>query len=337
VSADAAAVRDRFAAAEGGSLGHAGAWGRIIREAYGLEPHYLESRTAEGRLEGILPLVRFRGLTGRLELVSMPFLDTGGILARGPDAARALLEAAFAFSREIGASAIELRQLERGSDAGGAHRVDLVLDLEDSETAQWSALGAKVRNQTRKAEKSGLCIASGPRAAQLAGFYGPFRVNMRDLGSPVHSERFFAAMADAFGDRVRFIVTRRDAPVGGLAAIRYAGAVHVPWASTLRSERASCPNNQIYWEAIRWAIAGGERVFDFGRSPIGSGTHRFKLGWGARERGLRWERFDSEGRELALAPAADSAVLQPLTKVWSRLPLALASRLGPAIRCRISS
>ena len=56
-------------------------------------------------------------------------------------------------------------------------------------------------------------------------------------------------------ERLRFVITAHgDRPVGGLVAIDFAGAVTVPWASTLRSERQRCPNNQIYWEALRWSI-----------------------------------------------------------------------------------
>jgi len=163
-------------------------------------------------------------------------------------------------------------------------------------------------------------------------------VNMRDLGSPVHADAFFHAMARAFGERLRFVVTEREGrPVGGLVAIHYGGSVTVPWASTLRAERARCPNNQIYWEAIRWAASIGAREFDFGRSPRDAGTYRFKLGWGARERPLAWIRFDPAGRELAASSPRDHGALRRLSELWTRLPLAVASRLGPPLRRRISS
>jgi predicted N-acyltransferase len=216
--------------------------------------------------------------------------------------------------------------------------VDLVLTLQDSEEAQWQALRAKVRNQTRKAENEGLAIAPPRSPDLLAEFYGPFCHNMRDLGSPVHSERFFAAVAEAFGDRMRFIVTKlAGRPIGGLVAIDFAGCVTVPWASTLRTERRRCPNNQIYWEAIRWAIERRAREFDFGRSPRGDGTYRFKIGWGARERPLAWTRLTPEGDPLEWRAAGDSAFLRGLSAVWSHLPVPLTARLGPWIRRRISN
>jgi FemAB-related protein (PEP-CTERM system-associated) len=325
----------------GGGLGHAAAWHRVLREAYGLAPEYLAARDPAGGLAGILPLVPFRDLRGRLELISLPYLDTAGVLAAAPAAESALREAALARARELGARALELRQqqpLASGPPAGAVHRVDLALALEASEEAQWKALPAKVRNQTRKAEREGLTLREGPPAQLLDGFYAPFLRNMRDLGSPVHARRFFGAAATAFGPRLRFVITGLgERPVGGLVAIHFAGAVSVPWASTLREERQRCPNNQIYWEALRWAVARGARSFDFGRSPPGSGTHAFKLGWGAVERPLAWLRLAPDGSPLELAGPEAGAWLARLSRVWARLPVALTAQLGPPLRRRLSN
>jgi len=321
------------------TLAHAAPWLAVMREAYGLEPHGLVARDEAGRIRGVLPLVRMRGLRGRVELVSMPFLDTGGPLTDGPDATRALLDAALALARERRAAALDLRLVEPIPGVGAkafSDRLDLYLPLLADPDTQWKSLDAKVRNQTRKAERSGLALLEP--ADPCAAFYEPFLENMRDLGSPVHGISFYRAMARAFGERLRFVVTGDGArPVGGLVAIHYAGAVTVPWASTLRAERARCPNNQIYWETIRWAIARGARELDFGRSPRDSGTHHFKRGWGARERPLAWTRLAPDGTALAPALPGESRVLESLARLWARLPLGLTVRLGPWIRKRISS
>ena len=324
----------------GATLGHAAAWAAVVREAYGLEPLYLAARDAAGALQGVLPLVRFRTLTGARELVSMPFLDAGGILASDDAAEAALREAALGEARAWGARALELRQwapLRAGPAAPASGRVDLVLPLAGDEDALWASLPANVRNQTRKATREGLMPAPEDAADLALRFYTPFRVNMRDLGSPVHALAFYEAIARAFGSRVRFVVAQDgDRPVGGLVAIRYAGIVTVPWASTLRAERARCPNNLLYWEALRWAIRGAARAFDFGRSPPGSGTHRFKLGWGAAEWPLAWLRLDPAGAVLHEPAGAGGGALRRLASLWSRLPVPIASALGPRLRCRLS-
>jgi FemAB-related protein (PEP-CTERM system-associated) len=338
---DPGAEWDEFAEeTPGATLGHAAAWARVLREAYGLAPHYLAARDADGRLAGLLPLVELRSLRGRRELHSLPFLDAAGVLARDERAERALLAAALERARARSAHALELRQpvpLAAAPPAAELDRVDLALPLEPDEERQWKGLPAKVRNQTRKAEREGLRLAAGRAEDLVAAFYGPFAANMRDLGSPVHARAFFAAIARAFGERARIAVTcRGERPVGGLVALHFAGVVTVPWASTLREERASCPNNQIYWEALRWAIARGARELDFGRSPRDSGTFRFKRGWGAQERPLAWVRLAPDGAPLA-AGAEQAAWLRRLTGAWARLPLGVATRLGPLLRRHIAN
>jgi len=330
------------AATPGGALGHASAWARILSEAYGLAPHYLAARDARGALAGVLPLVCLRTLRGRRELVSLPFLDTGGILAADADAERTLLAGARELLSELGAHALELRQLaplRDGTAVPPQSRVDLVLPLEADEQGQWKALGTKVRNQTRKAGQSGL-TAAPPGAARdrVAGFFAPFAENMRDLGSPPHARRFYEVASEVFGDRLAIhLAMLGDRSVGGLVAIDFAGTVTVPWASTLRAERARCPNNLIYWEAIRWAIARDARWFDFGRSPRESGTHRFKLGWGATERELAWIRLGPDGESAAAATSTAGPVAQRIARMWTRLPVGLATALGARLRPHLAN
>jgi FemAB-related protein (PEP-CTERM system-associated) len=320
------------------ALGHAAAWHRVLVDAYRLSPIYLAARDGAGHLVGILPLACMRTLRGGPELVSLPYLDAAGVLARDPEIERALIRSARGHARQRGARALELRRcVPTAPDADGGARVGMALSILSDEEAQWKSLSAKVRNQTRKASREGLRLADGEPAQRLRSFYEVFCVNMRDLGSPTHGRRFFEAVSHHFGRKACFIVTNLgERPVGGLVAIRFGEIASVPWASTLRSERPRCPNNLIYWEALRWAICQGARELDFGRSSRGSGTHRFKRGWGAQERALDWSRFEAGGRSLPPRHAQDSAALRHLSALWTHMPVALASWIGPRIRRLLS-
>jgi FemAB-related protein (PEP-CTERM system-associated) len=312
---------------------HRYGWARVIETSYGHAPVYLWAREG-GRVRGILPLVLFRGPLGGRTLVSLPFLDEGGLCADGEVARAALWAAALAAAGRQRAAAIELRQRPPSGLplAPLGSKVSVMLELAGDPDAMWRRLDPKVRNQVRKATGSGLapswCGVEG-----LDEFYEVFAQNMRDLGSPVHGRRFFAAVLEEFAGTARLLIVRDGTrPVAAGVCMVFRDTVLVPWASSLRQWRSRCPNNLLYWEVIRSACEKGLRWLDFGRSSPGSGTHRFKMQWGGVEQRLHWETSD---RSSLVDPASPTSRL--LTRAWARLPVALTRLLGPAVRRRISN
>ncbi len=90
---------------------HLWGWREVIGKTYGHTPYYLLATGASG-LEGVLPLFHVKSLLFGNTLVSMPFLDGGGLLADTDDAGRSLLAEAVSIAGRTGASAIELRHLD---------------------------------------------------------------------------------------------------------------------------------------------------------------------------------------------------------------------------------
>jgi FemAB-related protein (PEP-CTERM system-associated) len=314
---------------------HRSGWARVIERSYGHQAVYLWARERAG-VRGVLPLVLFRGPLGRRSLVSLPFLDEGGLCADSDMARGILWDAAFALAKRERAAVIELRQ---GEPSGlplaplGA-KVSVMLELAPDAGRMWKALDAKVRNQVRKAVTSGLtpawCGIEG-----LDDFYAVFRHNMRDLGSPVHARRFFATILEEFAGEARLLLVRdRQRVVAGGVVMVFRDTVLVPWASSLREWRSRCPSNLLYWEVIRSACDKGLRWLDFGRSTPGGGTYRFKMQWGGRERRLHWQ-VDPPGRASIID--AESPRYRWLIGAWQRLPVPLATAIGPILRRRLSN
>lgn len=86
----------------------------------------------------------------------------------------------------------------------------------------------------------------------------------------------------------------------------------------------------LYWNILRFAAEHGYRQFDFGRSSIDSGTHRFKKQWGSQELPLYWAYWVPDGAPLPETnkenPRYRSAI-----RLWQRLPVALTKLIGPPI------
>jgi FemAB-related protein (PEP-CTERM system-associated) len=271
------------------TLAHAPEWRTVIRKAYGHEPLYLVAEDEEGR-GGVLPayLVR-RPVIGSVA-ASMPFLDAGGPSAASAQLAHALVTRLVEEASRRNASAVDIRCTERLSveNTPLTHKVNMSLALPSDPDRLWRQFDGSVRNQIRKAERSGLSVECGG-AEKLDDFHSIFAARMHDLGSPVHSKRFFQAILDGFGSQARVALVRKDAtPIGGLVALARNGVVTVPWASCLPQYFSLCSNMLLYWETIRAACLEGQGRFDFGRSTRDSGTYRFKRQWGALESPLYW-------------------------------------------------
>lgn len=310
---------------------HDAAWLGVVSRAFGHPTVALEA-TENGVVTGVLPLVAFaHPLFGRF-LVSMPFFNYGGVLASTPDATRALLEAAVARAKAMGASHVELRHRRQLFDdlPCKTHKVAMRLELEDSTERQWNALDRKLRNQIRKADKNDLVVERGGPEL-LSAFYRVFARNMRDLGTPVYASTLFEEVLRTFPDTTRIICVRKGAePIAASLVVCHRDTVEVPWASSLREFNPLCANVRLYWEMLQFAVERGARVFDFGRSSPHEGTYQFKAQWGARPEQLFWEYALLGGGALPdLSPK--NRKFQLLIAAWQRLPVWAATWLGPHI------
>ena len=201
----------------------------------------------------------------------------------------------------------------------------LMLELANSAEAQWRSFDAKLRNQVRKGRRSGFEPRWG--AAGLAAFYRVLLENMRDLGTPVRGERYFAGVLEHL-DRAELLVLERGGrAAGAMLYVEHRDTACDPWASSLRRLLPECPNQVLYWEAIRRAIALGLTRFDMGRSQWESGTFRFKAQWGAEPLPLHYQYLRGAARELPTLEDQKRGYGLAVA-LWKRLPLWAADPLG---------
>jgi FemAB-related protein (PEP-CTERM system-associated) len=324
-----AAEWDRYATGHPDASGyHVWAWRGVFARAFDHESIYLVARDG-ARIAGVLPLVFINSLVFGRSLTSLPFLNYGGIAADSPDAADMLVAAATEVARERRCRHVELRHIARRCPALPCkeHKVALLLQLD---TGIWDRLDRKVRNQIRKAQKSDLTGEHGG-IELLADFYRVFARNMRDLGTPVYGRRFFEEVLKTFPERTQMHVVRlKGVPVAAGIAYHTGRVVEVPWASSVRDYSALCPNHLLYWSVIERAVADGCDVLDFGRSTPHEGTYKFKEQWGARPVPLHWEYALLRGAALPNASPTNPK-FQFAIKVWKKLPVSIATRVGPSI------
>lgn len=324
-----------------GLFSHLYGWGQTLASVYDLEIFRLEARDPENHDEivGILPLIFFPAPGRDPRLISLPYSDAAGILADNAVVQEKLLMAALNLAKDLKADHLELRQ--PGSlaipkaNSYLAHtpnrfKVGLTRSLPATEAELWRDLGAKVRNQVRKARKNGAEIIIGG-SELLSEFYGVFSENMRDLGSPVHHRMVFEQMAQNLKDQMQtLVVTMEGVPAAAAMVFLHNTTLFNPWASSLRRYRPGCPNMLLYWGMLSHGIAKGCRKFDFGRSSPHASTCRFKCQWGAEPQPLTWHVFSRTSHPWK--PECETLV----DEQWKRLTLETSQISGPPIRRWIS-
>jgi FemAB-related protein (PEP-CTERM system-associated) len=308
------------------------AWRDVIARSFGHQSLYRVARR-EGQIAGILPLIRFANPWFGRYLVSMPYLNRGGILADSAESAAVLLADARRLLADTRSKYCELRhESPLGEDLPRRQdKVSMTLDVSRGADALWEGIGGKVRNLVRKAEKEGLTARVGDPQRDFDLFYRLFAENMRDLGTPVYAAAFFREILAVFADSARLsIVEKEGEPAAAAISLIHRGFCEIHWAAARREMLPFSPNMLLYWEAISHAARSGVRIFCFGRSTVGSGPHRFKKQWGAVPTALSWEYLLSPGQPLpALRP--DNPKYRAAVGAWKRLPIGLTRILGPPI------
>lgn len=324
-----AAAWDAFVArTEGSSFCHLAGWREVLSGVLGAECLYWAA-TADGAIEGVLPLVRVRSRLFGHYLVSLPFLNYGGPLG-SPVAKQRLAQDAVSEALHSRADLLELRTRD-ARDLQlpvSSRKITVILDLPDTRDELWKAFPSKLRTQIRRATKEGLVPRFGPH--HRTAFYDVFARTMRDLGTPVLPAALFERIAVVFPEQVVFgAVYNGGQPVAAGCGFIWNGEFEMTWAGARRETRSVGSNMLLYCAFMEEMIARGVRTFNFGRCTPGSGTHAFKLQWGSRDLPLPWCQFTRNGHQATPSPKDPAFAWGP--RLWRRLPLPIANLLGPRL------
>jgi serine/alanine adding enzyme len=324
---------DTFVRADpGASFCHLSGWRRVVEDVLGRDYIPMAAVYGGGRLAGVLPLVRMRTLFLGHSLISMPFVNYGGP-SGAPKAVEALTAAAVAEAERSGAGLLQLRCREpvHSELPRNDRKVLVLLDLPADEDTLWKGFSSKLRSQVRRPMKEGMVFSTGPE--HLDAFYGVFARNMRDLGTPVYSRKFFEAIREGFGGDVVFATVELDGrAVAAACGFVWRHEFEITWASAVRDYNRLAPNMLLYWGLMREMISRGVGVFNFGRSTPGASTHRFKTQWGGRDVPLPWLEWATRP---GTGDGGPSSLARLASRAWQHLPLRVAGMLGPPVAARL--
>ena len=322
-----------------GTFFHRAAWATVVEAAFGHATHYVYAER-DGAIVGVLPLARVKTMLFGDTLISVPFCVYGGPLADEPETAAALSAHAAALLETTGASAVEFRHRESAKMAETAEiagsdwleRPDLYVTfrkpIEADADKNMKAIPRKQRAMVRKGIQNNLSSVANRDTAVLHGIYAE---SVRNLGTPVFSRRYFDILAKTFGADFDVVtILDGEAAIASVMNFYFRDEVLPYYGGGTMAARARAGNDFMYWEVMRRAAERGCRLFDFGRSKIGTGAHDFKKNWGFAPENLRYR--------YKLAPGASIPDHNPMNPkyrlfiaAWKKLPLPIANAIGPWI------
>lgn len=317
-------------AAPDGTFFHRAAWARVIETAFGHRTHYVYSER-DGAITGVLPLAQVHTWLFGHSLISVPFCVYGGILASDAESAAALEQHATELLRRTGAQSLELR--DRQPVAGDwINRPDLYVTfrkpISGNHEANLKAIPRKQRAMVRKGIQNELSSICNTETAILHRVYAE---SVRNLGTPVFARRYFEILIEAFRSACDVVtILDQEQPIASVLNFYFRDEVLPYYGGGTADARRRAGNDFMYWEVMRRAADRGYRLFDFGRSKLGTGAYAFKHNWGFSPEPLNYR--------YRLAPGAaipDHNPLNPKYRLfiaaWKRLPLPVTLALGPHI------
>ena len=302
-------------------------WQQIIRQCYSLSSYYFAAQCND-KIVGILPITRHTSRLFGDYMVSMPWYGRGGPIADTPEIEDQLIKVAADFARKETVDHIEFREeIPRKSLPSKTHKVNMVLNLPDSQEQLWHSFTSKLRSQIKRPQREKTSFLIGGEEL-LHDFYTVYARNMRDLGSPPHSKHFIAEIMQNFTSESRLaIVYLNHKPVSAGLLLSKENTIEIPLASTIKAVNHLSINMLLYWNILSYAIENGYHYFDFGRSSVGAGTYRFKRQWGAKPKTLHWNYWmEDKGNIPSIDPT--NPKYRIVIWFWKQLPIWLANFLG---------
>ena len=306
---------------------HQAGWKEVISKAFGHDTYYIYVEH-NGLITGILPLVHIKSLFFGNSLVSIAPCVYGGIVANDEESYITLDEESCRLATVLGVDYLEMRnQVQKTPER--PHKelyVSFRKKLDSDVEKNFLAIPRKQRAMVRKGIEAGLNSVIDNDVNRL---YRAYSESVRNLGTPVFSKKYFQILKEVFADQCEILtVLHNGYLVASVMNFYFKDQVLPYYGGGTDLARNLKGNDFMYWEVMRRAVEKGCKVFDYGRSKIGTGSYSFKKNWGFNPKPIFYEFYLVNAKTMP-----DINPLNPKYKyfitAWKHLPLAVSQWVGP--------
>jgi FemAB-related protein (PEP-CTERM system-associated) len=318
------------AAAPDATFFHRAGWQTILRTVFGHRTFFLYAERA-GVIQGVLPLAQIKSRLFGNSLIALPFAVYGGVVADTAEAAATLEAEAERLALKLGVAHLEYRNVQPRhpewptQDLYVTFRKEITADDE----ANMLAIPRKQRAMVRKGINNKLRAEFDTTVDR---FFALFADNVHRHGTPAMPKRYFAALLREFGNdcEILTVVDPEGAPLSSVLSFYFRDEILPYYAGDAERARNFAANDFKYWALMCHAAQRGVKVFDYGRSKVGTGPYAFKKNWGFEPQPLHYE-YRLYKRDSIPQNNPNNPKYKLMIEAWRRMPLSLANFLGPFI------
>jgi FemAB-related protein (PEP-CTERM system-associated) len=306
---------------------HLSGWKEVIERAFGHKTFFLYVEN-DGKITGILPLVHINSLFFGNTLVSIAPCVYGGIVASDEQSYLKLDNEACRLAKELCVDCLEMRnRVQKTPDRPYkklyvSFRKELNPDVEKN----FLAIPRKQRAMVRKGIDVGLTSVIDRNIDRI---YRAYSESVRNLGTPVFSKKYFQTLKDVFAEQCEVLTVEHNGQlIASVMSFYFKDEILPYYGGGTDLARELKGNDFMYWEVMRRAVEKGVKIFDYGRSKIGTGSYSFKKNWGFTPEPIFYEFYLVNSSSVP-----DINPLNPKYQIfiaaWKRLPLTVSQWVGP--------
>lgn len=312
------------------SFFHTSAWAKVLEKTYRFKPVYFVVYDGN-RLVTLMPMMEVHSLLTGKRGVSLPFTDLCPPYAPARKDLLFVQLKAIEYGKINKWRYIEWRDNQHIDPARSTWESFYVhdIDLDRTETDIFDSLSNSNRRNISKAIRKGVRVRFDQSREALNEFYRLNLATRKRHGLPPQPLNFFKNIYE-------FIILK---DCGVIASAYYEGRVvassvffHFGRAALFKYGASDIryhhlrPNNLLMWETCMFYARRGFLSMNLGRTePQNEGLLRYKRAWGAKERMIKYHRYDINRNAYILKHSGGSGLLP---KIFSRIPISIARIIG---------
>jgi serine/alanine adding enzyme len=281
---------------QNGYLWYSVLWTNVILNTYNFKSIYLYIENKQNEIVSIFPLfyVEFQSLIK--ELVSLPHIETAGIINTDY----------FEFYKEYLINNYDFNKLKifqfnesiKNIQGNNSHSV-FILDIPDTEEGVQKLLKRKKRGRFEKLINKEIKIEFGISNDIIEHFIKLMKYRMHKFGTPWHKDNFFYNIIKTFkNDAVIVLGKLNGIDIGAALGIRYGDTMYALYQATIPKFKSTKIGLTLEYNLLNYARNLGLKQYSLGRSPKDTGPYRYKKSLQAKEYPMYIYTFQHNGLEL---------------------------------------